>query len=575
LLHGIRRSDALNDDMDAEFRLHMELRAEDLVRSGLTPAEAARRARLEFGSTESFKDRGREARGLRLFDSLRFSMLDLKLGGRMLVKHPGLTVIGTIAVAFAIAIGTTAFEIGTQVVFPTIPLPNGDAIVVLRNWHLQANGPVGASRRDYARWKSDVTTVTDISAIMVQDRNVAVGVGGGEPVLVADVTASTFEMTRVPALRGRTLLPADERADAEPVIVIGYEFWQNKLGGVADVVGRVIRVSGTPTRIVGVMPRGYAFPRRHGLWRPLHLEYLPEAIPRVTFVVGRLAPGRTVNEASAEVSAIGERTATMFAETHRYLRSQVVSLPRAVWPIPSETSMVLGAVNVFLVMLIALVCGNVALLLSRAPRRADGVVVAPRWASAGRLTSQLSPKPSCSARWARWLNWSRRTLLAGCGRFPRARKVRCLSGWARRCRRPPLVCDRADAFRGGHRRRRPHSRSRRAAWTCGCAPCRAAAADFSLAVVDWYHRVADRADGDASVRDELIRGITWQRDTPAGFAAEQFLTAILRSIAPTARRPADTMPARAARLGRGIGRSPIGSKSEPGVISVTYAIECR
>ena len=151
LLRGVRRSDALDDDMEAEFRLHMELRAEDLVRSGLTPAEAARRARLEFGSTESFKDRGREARGLPLFDSLRFSMLDLKLGGRMLVKHPGLTVVGTIAVAFAIAVGTVAFEIGTQVVFPTIPLPNGDAIVVLRNWHVQANGPVrrrGATTRD-------------------------------------------------------------------------------------------------------------------------------------------------------------------------------------------------------------------------------------------------------------------------------------------------------------------------------------------------------------------------------------------------------------------------------------------
>ena len=296
-----------DDDMEAEFRLHMELRAEDLVRSGVTPAEAARRARLEFGSAESFKDRGRDARGLRWFDSLRFSMLDLKLGGRMLVKHPGLTVVGTIAVAFAIAVGTVAFEIGTQVVFPTIPLPNGDAIVVLRNWHVQANGPVAASRRDYARWKSDVTTVTDLGAIDVQDRNVAWGAGAGEPVTVADVTASMFAMTRVPALAGRTLLAADERADAEPVIVIGYEFWQNKLGGVADVVGRVIRVSGTPTRIVGVMPRGYAFPRRHGLWRPLHLEQLPEAIPRLPFVVGHLAPGRTLDEATAELAAIGAR----------------------------------------------------------------------------------------------------------------------------------------------------------------------------------------------------------------------------------------------------------------------------
>ena len=85
LLRGIRRGNALNDDMEGEFRLHMDLRAEELVRAGLTSTEAARQARLEFGSTASLTDRGRNARGLRGFDSLRFSMLDLRLGGRMLV----------------------------------------------------------------------------------------------------------------------------------------------------------------------------------------------------------------------------------------------------------------------------------------------------------------------------------------------------------------------------------------------------------------------------------------------------------------------------------------------------------
>ena len=163
-----------------------------------------------------------------MFDSLRFSVLDLKLGGRMLAKHPGLTVIGTIAVAFAIAVGTVAFEVITQALFPTIPLPNGGAIVALRNWHIEASGPVAASRRDYALWTRDLTTVTDLGAIVARDRNVALDAGAGESVAVADVTASTFAMTRVPALMGRTLLPADERADAEAVVVIGYDFWQNK-----------------------------------------------------------------------------------------------------------------------------------------------------------------------------------------------------------------------------------------------------------------------------------------------------------------------------------------------------------
>src|SRR5688500_9658420 len=165
LLRGVRRGDALNDDIEAEFRLHMDLRAEDLVRAGLTPAEAARRARLEFGSAPAFTDRARDARGLRAFDSLRFSVLDLRLGGRMLVKHPALTVIATIAVAFAIAVGTVGFEIARQALWPTIPLPDGQAIVALRNWNLVDQAEVPASRRGYKLWRDGLSTLADLSAV--------------------------------------------------------------------------------------------------------------------------------------------------------------------------------------------------------------------------------------------------------------------------------------------------------------------------------------------------------------------------------------------------------------------------
>ena len=185
LLRGIRRGDALNDDMDAEFRLHMELRAGELVRAGLTPGEATRQARIEFGSTATFTDRGREARGLRTFDSLRFSVLDLKVGGRMLVKHPALTVIATIAVAYAIAVGTVGFEIARQALWPTIPLPNGNAIVALRNWNVADNESVLASRRDYELWQGGLSTIIDLSAVEVEERSVAVGTGPGQPETVA------------------------------------------------------------------------------------------------------------------------------------------------------------------------------------------------------------------------------------------------------------------------------------------------------------------------------------------------------------------------------------------------------
>src|SRR6185312_5564590 len=109
-----------------------------------------------------------QIRSLRAFDSMRFSMLDLRLGGRMLVKHPALTVIATIAVAYAITVGTVGFEIARQALWPTIPLPDGNAIVALQNWNVSDNASVPASRRDYQLWCTGLGTIVDLSAIEVE-----------------------------------------------------------------------------------------------------------------------------------------------------------------------------------------------------------------------------------------------------------------------------------------------------------------------------------------------------------------------------------------------------------------------
>jgi predicted permease len=225
----------------------------------------------------------------------------------------------------------------------------------------------------------------------VEERSIAVGAGPGQPETVANVTASTFALTRVPALMGRPLLEADERGDAQEVVVVGYDFWKNKLDGAADAIGRVIRISGTPVTIVGVMPRGYGFPQRNGVWRPLHLERIPEASPSLRYVLGRLAPGHTRAEATAQVAAIGVRAATMFPETRKNVRVQVLSLPDAVSELPDAAALILASVNVFLVLLAALLCGNVAMLLfARAVSRERELLVrAALGASRGRLILQF------------------------------------------------------------------------------------------------------------------------------------------------------------------------------------------
>lgn len=378
---------AVDRELNEEMAHHLELETKKNIALGMTPDEARRRARIAFGAIEQHRLETREARWWSWFPDLS---LDFKLGGRMLVKHPALTVIATIAVAYAIAVGTIGFEITRQALWPAIPLPDGDAIVAVRNWNVADNASVPASRRDYELLQGGLSTITHLSAVETEERSIAVG-AAGQPETVANVTASTFALTRVSALMGRVLLDADERSGAPEVVVVGYDFWKNQLNGEADAVGRVIRISGTPVTIVGVMPQGYGFPQRNGVWRPLHLERIPEASPSLRYVFGRLAPGHSREEATVQVATIGARAATMFPETRKNVRLQVLSLPDAVSDLPSAAALMLASINGFLVLLAALLCGNVAMLLfARAVSRERELVVrAALGASRGRLIMQL------------------------------------------------------------------------------------------------------------------------------------------------------------------------------------------
>ena len=318
------------------------------------------------------------------------SSLDLKLGARMLIKHPGLTVIATISVAFAIAVGTVGFEIARQALWPTIPIPEGNAIVALQHWNAADSASVRASRSDYDRWRGGLTTITDLSAVEVEERSIAVGAGPGQPETVANVTASTFALTRVPAWMGRTLLDGDERS-GDQVVVVGHDFWKRRLEGAADAVGRIIHISGTPVTIVGVMPPGYGFPKRNGVWRPLRLAQMDEATPSLTYVFGRLAPGHSHDQVLAELAAIGARTERLLPQSHRNLRLRAVPLSDAVSELPEAAGVVLASINVFLVLLAALLCGNVAMLLfaRTVSRERELLVRTALGASRGRFITQL------------------------------------------------------------------------------------------------------------------------------------------------------------------------------------------
>ena len=381
LWFGVRRRVDVEGDMNDEFRLHVELRAADLVRSGLTPEQATRQARLKFGSTERYKEEGRHSRGLRRVDDLRMSWLDFKLGFRMLVRYPGLTIVGGLAMAFAIWIGSGAFELAMQIIRPTLPLPDGNRIVAIQNWDVVASRAEPHIAHDFAIWRQTVKSVTDLGAYRALERNLIIGNGRGEPVEVAEITASAFRMTRVPPLMGRTLVESDQRPGAPPVVVIGYDAWQRRFGGDPNVVGTTVRLASSPVTIVGIMPSGFAFPVAQSFWVPLRLDatgYAPREGPTIR-VFARLAPGVSLDEAQVEMTALGRRAAIDFRETHEQLRPQIMPYAKSVVNISGWRSVGVMSVNLPLLMLLALICGNVALLMfARAATRESESSSVPR-----------------------------------------------------------------------------------------------------------------------------------------------------------------------------------------------------
>lgn len=394
LWHGIVRTGQVDADLREEFRLHIEMRADDLVQSGMTPADALRQARAEFGNTADHHEQTRQARGLRGFDGLRFSWLDLKLGGRMLVKYPVLTLVSGIAMAFAIWVGAGTFEALRQLVTPDIPLPASDRLVVLQNWDAAASRPERRVAQDFAQWRASLTSVDDLAAYRSAARNLTNADGVSEPVLAAEMTASAFRALRVSPMLGRAFAEDDARVGAPLVVVIGHDLWQRRFLGDSSVIGRTVRVTGIAATIVGVMPDGFAFPRNQELWTPL--QFVPEAYePRqgpAIDVIGRLAPGASVGRLQAELEALGQRAASDHPLTHAALRPQVITFAESVGSFggPSGGTILLTG-NLFVLMLLVLVCANVGLLIyARAATRETEIVVrSALGASRRRIVTQL------------------------------------------------------------------------------------------------------------------------------------------------------------------------------------------
>ena len=252
---------------------------------------------------------------------------DYKLGVRMLLKYPGLTIAGGLALAIAIGIGAGWYDLAGKLLWPTIPLPDGDRIVIIETHNALTNQPELRVTRDFLEWRSDVRSIDGLGAYRTELRNLIVG--NTPPVLIrtAALTATAFRTARVTPLIGRGLLDADEKPGAPGVVVLGYDVWQRSFEGRNDVVGSTVKLGSTPVTVVGVMPKGFGYPVSYHAWTPLQLRASYGALEGDPIgIIGRLKPGITLEQANAELRVLGERAAAALPATHAHLRPLVARL---------------------------------------------------------------------------------------------------------------------------------------------------------------------------------------------------------------------------------------------------------
>jgi putative ABC transport system permease protein len=377
--------------IEQELRFHVDMETQRLVReTSLPPDEARRRALASFGGVEAHRDALRAGRGTAWLNGLG---LDLKLGFRMLAKYPGLTIVGVLGMSVAVTIGALAFTAVNTAMSRSLPMPDGDRVVSIKAHDAETMDHVGeVVLHDLETWRSSLTAIDGLSAFRLVPANLVVGSAAPVYVLDAEMSASGFRLTRIPPVIGRYLRDDDEREGAPDVAVVGYDLWQNRLGGRPDAIGSTIQLGNTRFTVVGVMPQGFGFPYDNNVWTPLRMDPVRhvrgKAPPLEAF--GRLAPGASLEEAQLQLTTIGQRLAAEHPETHRNIRPRISLYSRVFVDSPGVAGLLrLGQVVVSLLLVVIGI--NVAVLVyaRTASRTGEIAVRTALGASRRRIVMQL------------------------------------------------------------------------------------------------------------------------------------------------------------------------------------------
>jgi putative ABC transport system permease protein len=324
---------------------------------------------------------------------------DVRDSARLLRHERGGTLAAVVLIALGIAATTTMFSVAYGVLIRPLPWPDSEHLVRLeeRRGNRPGRRPWTISNATYHAWRENAATILGVGT---WGRATVTMTGAGDParLAVASVTPSLFRSV-IPGrpFLGRLLEDGDVTFGAATSgVLVSFDFWQQRLGGRTDAIGRIVGIDGRPHRIVGIMPPGFVFPDREvQLWPGVQI--IPVSSPdgaRVMIInaLARLRPGVTAAQAAAEATArgrsapdIGSAALALFGSKGAVTVAARPALDVAVADVRPVLMILLAAVA----LLFATATAIVSVQLSRAAQRRREIAVRTALgASSARLTRQ-------------------------------------------------------------------------------------------------------------------------------------------------------------------------------------------
>ncbi|MBL8229724.1 MAG: ABC transporter permease [Bryobacterales bacterium] len=316
---------------------------------------------------------------------------DLGYALRLIRTNPWFSAAIVLTLAFGIGVNTTVFTLVNAVLFKPLPFVGGERLVTLQNTNPERPGDQRSLfYADFREYRTHQQSFEYLEGFRFSGASISEKGNPPQSFPAGRVTAGMFRMLHIAPVLGRDFTPADEKAGAEPVVILGYGIWSDRYGKDPAVIGRVVRLNEKPTTIIGVMPEGFRFPNNQDMWIPLVADAELEKRQNAPIMgIGILKEDSSIAQATAELSIIANRLAREFPATNKDLGILVRTFHQTFngGPIRLVFLLMLGAVA--FVLLIA--CANVAnMMLSRAVGRTREVSIrAALGASRWRIIRQL------------------------------------------------------------------------------------------------------------------------------------------------------------------------------------------